>query len=312
MGRPEGWSVVVAIVGGGQEIHDGEAGLEEWGRALVESNKPWEIVVSPEVLHGGTSVAGHRLFTNPHGAPEAVRTDSSMHLSVSVRSPKAQRLAEWVNALISLDAGAAREALRTIRGFRLMLTRSLSGARNWLRQSATGTLRAGLLASSGALRLRPYGLELDAEFHRGFPIERWFLDGCDDFRPSNSLEVAMTEFECQGLELDYVGLCWGNDLTIADDCKSWNTSQLRGAKWRAIRDPIRRQYHLNKYRVLLTRAREGLIIWIPEGDPLDPTRLPAPLDRTAEFLRDAGVPYIGEVDQDPIRNRVDKPVPWRY
>lgn len=190
MTRPEAWSVVVALVGGGQEIHDGEAGLEEWGHAIRQAAYAWDVVVSPDVLHGGTSVAGHRLFAEPRDCPANVQTDPAIHLSVSVRSPKAQRLAEWVNAVISLDAAAARDALKSVQGFRLVLTRSLSELKAWLRQSATGTLRGGLLASSGALRLRPYGLEIDPEFHRGFPIERWFLDNRDDFRSSNSLEVA--------------------------------------------------------------------------------------------------------------------------
>jgi hypothetical protein len=161
--------------------------------------------------------------------------------------------------------------------------------RSYLRRCATGTLRAGLLANSGALRLRPYGLEIDPEFHRGYPIERWFLDDEDDFRSSKSLEVAMTEFECQGLELDYVGLCWGDDLTLEADGSSWAFQRLRGKKWLRIKGAILKQYLLNKYRVLMTRAREGLVIWVPPGDSTDPTRKPEPLDRTAAFLREAGV-----------------------
>ncbi len=289
MTRPERWSVVVALVGGGQEIHDGEAGLEEWGLAIRQAAYSWEVVVSPDVIHGGASVAGHRLFTEPGNCPTRVQSDPAMHLSVSVRSPKAQKLAEWVNALISLDAVAARNSLKSVQGFRLLMTRSLSKAKAWLHQSASGMLRAGLLASSGALRLRPYGLEIDPDFHRGFPIERWFLDNRDDFRSSGSLEVAMTEFECQGLELDYVGLCWGDDFTVADDGKSWACARLRGPKWKPMRDPKLREYLRNKYRVLMTRAREGMILWIPQGELLDPTRPPDPLDRTFTFLRDAGV-----------------------
>lgn len=212
-----------------------------------------------------------------------------MHLSVSVRSPKAQQLAEWVNAVLTLDSAAARQALRSVRGFRLGLTRSLATMKAWLHKQATGNLRAGLVASSGALRLRSYGLELDPTFQRAYPIERWFLDERDDFRSSNSLEVALREFECQGLELDYVGLCWGDDLTIAEDRGSWSLRRLRAKEWLVVRDPVKRRYLLNKYRVLMTRAREGLIIWIPPGDPADATRLPLPLERTAEFLRAAGV-----------------------
>jgi Uncharacterized conserved protein (DUF2075) len=292
MTRPENWSVVVALVGGGQEIHDGEAGLEEWGYAIRQASHSWEIVVSPDVLHGGASVAGHRLFSQTNDYEGRVQTDPAMHLAVSVRSPKAQSIAEWVNAVISMDAVAARDALNSVQGFRLVTTRNLEDAKAWLRQSATGTLRAGLLACSGALRLRPYGLEIDANFHRKFPIERWFLDNRDDFRSSNSLEVAMTEFECQGLELDYVGLCWGDDFTVAENGRDWKCQRLYRARWTKVRD-ARRRYLLNKYRVLMTRAREGMVIWIPQGDSLDPTRPPGPLDRTYSFLRNAGVTELG-------------------
>lgn len=288
LSRPARWSVVVALVGGGQEIHDGEAGLEEWGRALASCGKEWDVVVSPEVVLGGESVAGHRLFTEQVPPNIRVHEDGAMHLSVSVRAPRAQRLAEWVNAVLRADATAARLAMHSMQGFRIVLTRDLPLARAWLREAATGAARAGLLASSGALRLRAEGLELDPEFHRGYPIDRWFLDGRDDFRASHSLEVAMTEFECQGLELDYAGLCWGDDLTLHGNPGRWHFSRLMGRHWRTIRDDGRARYLANKYRVLLTRAREGLVIWVPRGDAADSTRRPGPLNDTAEFLLAAG------------------------
>lgn len=288
MGRPSEWSVVIALVGGGQEIHDGEAGLGEWGKAVKRSSTPWQVVVSPEALYGGASVAGHQLFGTSGGPVGNLQVEPSLHLSVSVRSPRAQRIAEWVNAVISLNAESARNALKGVEGFRLLLTRSLSGMRRFLAYTATGTLRAGLLATSGALRLRAYGLEIDPDFHREYPIQHWFLGERDDFRSSDSLEVAMTEFESQGLELDYVGLCWGDDLTVEASAGDWVYKQLRGKKWRNIPDPTKRSFLLNKYRVLMTRAREGLVIWVPPGDPMDATRPVEPLDRTAEFLRRAG------------------------
>jgi Uncharacterized conserved protein (DUF2075) len=287
MSRPANWAVVVALVGGGQEIHDGEAGLEEWGRALETCAKPWTVVVSPEVVFGGESVAGHQLF--PRVIPPNVRLleDCSMHLAVSVRAPRAQRLAEWVNSVLRIDGSAARRAMGEIQGFRVVFTRDLSQARAWLREMSTGEARAGLLASSSAHRLRAYGLELAPDFLRGYPIERWFLDGRDDFRSSYSLEVAMSEFECQGLELDYMGLCWGDDFTIRGRPRCWHAARLNGKGWRAVRDD-RLRYMINKYRVLLTRAREGLVIWVPRGDITDATRAPEPLDATADFLLEAG------------------------
>jgi DUF2075 family protein len=178
--------------------------------------------------------------------------------------------------------------MEAMRGYRVMLTRDLHVARGWLREVSTGDTRAGLLASSGALRLRAEGLELDPEFHRGYPIERWFLDPHNDFRASHSLEVAMTEFECQGLELDFVGLCWGDDMTIRGHPPRWHPSRLMGRSWKSVRDAGRAQYLTNKYRVLLTRAREGLVLWVPRGDERDPTRVPLYLNDTAAFLAECG------------------------
>jgi len=180
-----------------------------------------------------------------------------MHLSVSVRSPRAQHLAECVNAVLALDAATARESLRRVAGYRLGLTRDLAVARRWLRDAARGERRPGLLASSGSLRHRAYGLEMSPDFHRGYPIADWFLLPGSDVRSSHALEVAMTEFECQGLELDYVGLCWGDDLTIASEGTGWTMRAFKGTAWQDIRTPTKRQYLLNKYRVLLSRAREG-------------------------------------------------------
>jgi hypothetical protein len=217
-----------------------------------------------------------------------------MHLSVSVRSPRAQHLAEWINAVLALDADTARAALQRVTGYRLGLTRDLVVARRWLRDAARDDRRPGLLASSGSLRHRAYGLEMSPDFHRAYPIADWFLLPASDVRSSHALEVAMTEFECQGLELDYVGLCWGDDLTVAPDGCHWAMRAFKGATWRNIRSEVRQRYLLNKYRVLLSRAREGMIIWVPAGDPDDPTREPARLDRTTEFLECAGLGFVGE------------------
>jgi hypothetical protein len=299
MSRPAKWSVVVALVGGGQEIHDGEAGLEEWGRALTACGKPWTVMVSPEVVAGGESVAGHRLFSQTIPPSVSLVEERGMHLAVNVRAPRAQRLAEWVNAVLRADSIAARQAMVSMQGFRVVLTRDLARARAWLLEVSRGESRAGLLASSGALRLRAEGLELDADFHRGYPIERWFLDNREDFRASHSLEVAMTEFECQGLELDYVGLCWGDDFTLQGRTPTWHAKRLMGNRWRTVRDQGRVRYLLNKYRVLLTRARQGLVLWIPRGASTDPTRPPKPLADTAQFLLDAGAVTL---DDDTLKS----------
>lgn len=289
MSRPERWSVVIALVGGGQEIHRGEAGLAEWGRAIEATKAPWEVQASPAVLQGDASVAGHVLFEKPQQSWVRVRTFPALHLSVSVRSPRAQHLAEWVNAVLDGDASRACAALAGAQGFRLVLTRDLDAARRWLRRRATGELRSGLVSSSSAVRLRAHGIEVASDFHRAYPFERWFLDDRTDHRSSHMLEVAATEFECQGLELDYVGLCWGDDFTFDPVKRAWRCRQLRGNRWTSLKDEAKVQYRRNKYRVLLTRARLGMVIWVPPGSTDDPTRPPGPMQETADFLSQAGV-----------------------
>ena len=289
MSRHQQWCVVVALVGGGQEIHLGEAGLAEWGRALTSQGTPWTVLASPEGLAGGTSVAGHRLFEGKIPRHLNVREAPHLHLGVSVRSPRAQRIAEWVNDVLNLRPDRARGRLADMADFPLVATRSLGQARNWLRgRSRLDPFhRCGLLASSGGLRHRADGLEVSSAFTRGFPFEQWFLAGPGDVRSSYALEVAATEFECQGLELDWAGVCWGDDLALGTDGQ-WLFRRFLGSRWQQVRNPLHRQYATNKYRVLLTRAREGMLIWVPPGDASDPTRDPACLDRVHNLILAAG------------------------
>ena len=206
--RHQGWAVIIALVGGGQEIHSGEAGLEEWGRTLREKFPHWKVVASPKTLENDASTAGHQLFPGTDRGSLTIQTEPSLHLDVNLRSFRAQRLAEWVNAVLAGDAVKALATVPALRDFPLALTRSLATARAWLREHARGQQRAGLVASSGALRLRADGLELSSGFRRGNRdmFVHWFLDLPPDVRSSNQLEVAASEFECQGLELDWIGL----------------------------------------------------------------------------------------------------------
>lgn len=282
MDRLPDWAVIIALVGGGQEIHDGEAGLAEWGRAVREQFPHWEIVASPEALTGGPSVAGSQLFSGDQPGRITIRQEPCLHLPVAVRSFRAQAVAEWVNAILQGDAGEAVKVARQVSNFPIKLTRSLEEARRWLRRQKRGFRRCGLLASSGALRLRAHGIEVSSAFRSGFPFEEWFLAGPEDVRCSNRLEVALTEFECQGLELDWVGVCWGGDFVWGRN--GWDFHQFKGTSWQSVRKPATREYIRNKYRVLLTRAREGMVIWIPEGTTEDETRPPEWFDWTADFL----------------------------
>ncbi len=294
MDRLDGWAVIVALVGGGQEIFLGEAGLEEWGRAVSE-RPHWQVVASPEVVTGGASVSGHRLF-DPEVPPDIrVQPEPLAHLSVGVRSHRAQRLAEWVNAVLHVDVAQSRELLPDSREFPLYVTRDLDQARTWLRARCPpeADQRAGLVATSEDQRLRAYGLERSSGFRLGFSFEKWFLMPPTDSRSSHVLEVAASEFECQGLELDWVGLCWGGDLTLARD-GTWDYRKYRGSVWNQVRGEVEQAYVRNRYRVLLTRARAGMVIWIPPGSADDKTLEPSRFNRVHDLLIAAGVPELQE------------------
>lgn len=301
MERHSDWAVVVALVGGGQEINDGEAGLEEWGRALVGSQKDWVIYASPEVIGGGPSTAGHRLFGDPT-QDDRVRANLLLHLRTSNRSLRAEKLATWVNCVVDGEAEKAASLAITAK-FPIFLSRDLEQMRAKLREQGIGLNRYGLVGSSGAARLRAEGLEPSSTFHAEYPWEHWYLAERTDVRSSYRCEVFATEFEIQGLELDWIGLCWGGDF-VWDESHGWKLRAFRHAresKWIAIKNSDKRVYRRNAYRVLLTRARQGMIIFIPRGDPTDPTNLPEEFDATAQFLLRCGVTPL-DTSATPLEN----------
>ncbi len=288
MERHQDWAVVIALVGGGQEINDGEAGLEEWGKAIQESHCDWQIFASPEVIAGGESTAGHTLL-EPGSALDKVHQRVTLHLRTSNRSMRADNLARWVNLLLSGDAQSA-SALKVTERYPIFLTRSLNEARKYLRREAIGDSRYGLVASSGAARLRAEGLEPSSDFHGAYPWHHWYLAPRTDVRSSFQCEVFATEFEIQGLELDWVGLCWSGDFIWSDE--RWVGRDLRHgqqSKWGLIRSEEQNLYRRNAYRVLLTRARQGMVLYVPAGSAEDETRRCGELDQTAEYLLRCGV-----------------------
>ncbi len=293
MERHLDWAMVVALVGGGQEINDGEAGLEEWGRALIGSTKDWVIYASPEVLEGGASTAGHRLFGDPTRQKQ-VQTSSALHLRTSHRSLRTDQLATWVNRVLEGDADGAA-SLRITQRFPIFLSRNLDETRLKLREQGIGANRYGLVGSSGAARLRAEGLEPSSTFHADYPWEHWYLAEKTDVRSSYRCEVFATEFEIQGLELDWIGLCWGGDF-VWDDSQGWQLRTLRHgqqSKWSAIKSDEKQTYRRNAYRVLLTRARQGMIIFVPKGNANDPTNRPDVFETTAQYLVRCGVTLLG-------------------
>lgn len=294
MDRHPDWAAIVALVGGGQEIHDGEAGLAEWGKALAGGFQHWQVLASLEAVQGGSSLAGTTLFDSGLPAQPDVVQNAALHLKVSTRAYKAVAITEWSNALLRSSVNQAAETLAALSEFPVFVTRNLLTAKQWLRQQSRGTARCGLVASSGAARLRPDGFETSTGFHRDYPYEHWFLNGPEDVRSSFQLEVVATEFEIQGLELDWVGLCWGGDLEWDGKSSAWQGRRFVGTRWRAVKKASDREYLLNSYRVLLTRARQGLVIWVPRGDSLDNTRDPLGLDATAQVLLRSGLRSLDE------------------
>jgi hypothetical protein len=295
MERHEDWACVVALVGGGQEINSGEAGLEEWGKALAQSQRQWQVYASPEVIEGGTSTAGRRLFGDANERL-LVKSSELLHLRTSNRSLRADNLAHWVNLVIDgkpEEAGAMKISNR----FPVALTRDLAIARKALRDRALGDSRFGLVGSSKAARLRAEGLEPDSSFHGSYPWQHWYLAPREDVRSSFACEVFASEFSIQGLELDWVGLCWGGDFIWS--AGGWRTRKFwQGGvpKWIRIKSEAEDQFRRNSYRVLLTRARQGMVIFVPNGDPSDPTRDPAEFDSTAEYLLRCGVSSLDRED----------------
>lgn len=289
MDRYTDWAAIVALIGGGQEIHDGEAGLAEWGRALA-GYEHWHIFASPEAINGGDSVAGSVLFSAENS--RKVHCDPMLHLAISVRAKRAETIATWVNRVLAGDNVEARRLAAEFDSFPIFVTRDLALTRSWLRKQARGTRRCGLVASSGAVRLRAFGLETSKAFRDAYSYPHWFLYPPTDVRSSYQLETVATEFEIQGLELDYVGLCWGGDLTWRPEPRAWGCAEFRGDNWVAVKNEIRRSRIYNRYRVLLTRARSGLVIWVPPGDSSDVTRDVHQMDDTAEYLLSCGATWL--------------------
>ncbi len=282
--RHKDWGVVICLVGGGQEIHTGEAGISEWINSLNRTFHDWQIFISSRLTDNEYS-AGKVL--------EKIRNRSnvfyrdSLHLSVSMRSFRAENVSLLVKQILDLDIEKAKLTLNTLsEKYPIILTRNLSNAKNWLKMQARGTERYGLVVSSHAERLKPHAIDVKSPMD---PIH-WFLDGKEDVRSSYYLENVATEFHIQGLELDWVCLTWDADFRYSD--KGWEHRSFCGSKWNYIRKEERKLYQKNAYRVLLTRARQGMVIVVPEGDNNDPTRLPEFYSPTYEYLKSIGIKTI--------------------
>ncbi len=229
-----------------------------------------------------------------------------LHLDVPIRNVRSTRAAPWVDAVLRGKISEARGIAEQDLPF--FITRSLPRMRTGLRQLARGERRAGLVCSSGAKRLVADGIWPKFEHLNEDTVANWFLKRWPDVRASDALELPATEFACQGLELDYVGLCWGGDLVWTG---GWTVRRFSGTKWYRSRQQDAQDFQINTYRVLLTRARAETIIWIPEGDAHDATREPELFDRTAAYLLECGASPLPDTGPNPTRrqNRASFPFP---
>lgn len=272
MARHSGWCAVICLIGGGQEINKGEAGIDEWLRAATSSRTDWKIFLSDRLSSADT-------FDDLPKLPIQTVKDKRLHLSTSIRSFRAEVLSDFVGAMLEGNVEAAQSLRRRLNDYPILLSRDLNEVRSWLREKSRGTERIGLVASSNGIRLRPEGIHVKS------PIEpqNWFLNGKDDVRSSFALEDVATEFDIQGLELDWVGMCW--DANFVWDSGSWSIRKFSGTTWKSVNDEDRLKYVLNSHRVLLTRARQGLAIFVPQGSHEDATRNPSWYDSTYLYLK---------------------------
>ena len=272
MGRHSGWCAVVCLIGGGQEINKGEAGIDEWLLAASNNKANWKVFVSDRLTSADTFDGVPKLPTNS-------TKDRRLHLSTSIRSFRAEALSDFVGAMLDGDVAQAQTLKSQLVNYPILLSRDLNEVRSWLRNKARGTERYGLVASSNGIRLRPEGIHVKSSIEP----QNWFLNGKEDVRASYALEDVATEFDIQGLELDWVGMCWDANFIRAGN--DWSIRRFSGTSWKYVNDEHRRKYTLNSYRVLLTRARQGLAIFIPKGSTEDKTRLPLWYDETFEYIQ---------------------------
>lgn len=287
MNRQLDWGVVICLVGNGQAINKGEAGLTEWIESISRSFKDWDVYMSKYLLESGDIKKAELELIEQQLKPR-----EDLHLKMSMRSFRSEKVSIFVNQLLALQRDEAAETLKELENYPIVITRSLDKAKQWLRDHARGSERYGLLASSKAERLK--AISINVRYQPDFV--HWFLEDDTDIRSSNALEDTLTEFKVQGLEIDWACVAWDADLRLNEDQTAWQHYQLRsGTKWQNINKPINQQYQINAYRVLLTRARQGMIIVVPNGDngvPPDETRKPEWYDGIYNYLRSIGIEEI--------------------
>ena len=293
MNRHKGWCSIICLVGGGQEINTGEGGIEEWMVSLKEQFNHWDIFFSSSIIETKNYIESQ---TTINWIKENGIEKENLHLSVPVRSFRSNKLSDFIESILSLDEEKAIQLYNKIyENYPFVITRSISLAKQWINTKTRGSERSGVVISSSAKRLRAKGIDSENGVRSNSDkskIINWFLANNNDIRSSSFLEIPATQFAIQGLELDWLLLAWGGDLSY--NGVNWNYKNFRGAIWNNINTEVKKEFLINTYRVLLTRARQGVVIYIPEGDLNDKTRLPSFYDGTYDLLKRIGVKELKE------------------
>lgn len=284
MDRHEDWCTIVCLIGGGQEINTGEAGVSEWIKALKQKYSKWSVFYSDKILSERSTYLEDKSLLK--WLVETGNEEPNLHLAVSIRSFRSEKVALLVQCILDDNSEKALDLFNSIKEkYPIYLTRDLKKAKKWLCESAKGTERTGIIASSGGRRLKADGIDVKNEI---LP-SNWFLNGKEDVRSSYYLEEIATEFDIQGLEIDYTCVAW--DINLYYD-NGWNYQNFKGSKWQNINQDSIKKYLLNSYRVLLTRARQGMIIFLPEVDDSDWTRPQRLYDSTFDYFKQCGLTII--------------------
>ena len=305
MNRHDGWAVMVCLVGGGQEINHSEPGLPGWFEALRRSGAGWEAYV-PKKIEDKEHLHGKSLEEHLKGVRATYR--QSLHLAVSARTFRSGRVSKFVGALLDLNERKAKAELEWMaKKYPVVVTRDFGRAKKWLRSKARGNERFGVVAAAKSYRLMPHGIYVQLTVD----ATSWFLNPPEDPRSSYSFEYAATEFKVQGLELDWACVAWDADLRLTEG--GWSHHEFKGSAWTNVHSKDKQRYLKNAYRVLLTRARQGMVVFVPEGDPGDPTRRREFYDRTYRYLKRVGLEELPPVRSGaPSRSgQARRPVPAR-
>jgi len=283
--RHPDWAVVICLVGGGQEINTGEAGISEWFDALERSFPDWKIYISDRLSDSEYSAVENLMKLK---GKSNVNYSECLHLAVSMRSFRAENVSKLVKQILDINIEDATKTYQELKDkYPIVLTRDLGKAKQWLKEKARGSERYGIIVSSQAQRLKPYAIDVRS------PVDPvyWFLSEKDDVRSSYYLEDVATEFQIQGLELDWACVSWDGDFKY-QETGEWKYRSFKGNKWQNVKSMDRQLYLKNAYRVLLTRARQGMVIFVPAGDKTDPTRLPEFYDDTFHYFISIGFEEI--------------------